>query len=340
MKKKLIALTICLFVVFGMVGCSATQQSESSAPATSAPAASVSAADEASAAAAVSDSTAKKRTIGFIMIAGSIEHCRTFDQAIKDVAAEHGDEVATLDANLDVTAVSSLVDDLIAKKVDGIIIEGFDQEAHIGAIKAANAAGIAVVQSDNWCSDETITVGQAASDNYDAGYQCGLDACKKLGGGQNVKAIMLTNPGSPAADDRTGGFKAAVEENGGTILVEQKASGADVGAQVTDDLLQAYPETNAIMANHDPAAMGALASVKSVGKVGEILIYGVDGNSENLAAIKAGEISGTALQDPYTMGKESANFLYNYWGNVADYEKHVIIPITFVNSDNVDEFLK
>lgn len=284
--------------------------------------------------------TAKEaRTIGFIMIGGAIEHCRIFDSGVREICEANGDEVITLDAVIDASKVASLVDDLIAKKVDAIIIEGFDQELHIGAIKAANAAGIICVQSDNWCKDESITVGQAASDNFDAGYQCGLDAIKKLGG-PNIKAIVLTNPGSPASDDRTNGFIKAVEEAGGKIVAEQKAIGAELGAQVADELLQANPDANVIMANHDPAAMGALAAVKSINKVGKILIYGVDGNTENLEAIKRGEITGTAKQNPLEMGKASAQFLYDYWNKVPNYVKKVTIPVSFINADNIADYLK
>ncbi|MDR1507303.1 MAG: sugar ABC transporter substrate-binding protein [Treponema sp.] len=277
------------------------------------------------------------RTIGVILLGTDIQHCRDFQKGIEDVCAGHGDKVVVLDPNWEIARYAPLVDDLIAMKVDGIIIEGLDQEAHIGAIKAANAAGIDVVQSDNWCKDESITAGQAASDNFDAGYQCGLDAVKKLGG-RNIRAIVLSNPGSPAADDRTNGFKKAVAEAGGRIVAEQRGNGVEQGARVADDLLQANPTANVIMGNHDPAAYGALSSVKAIGKTGQILIYGVDGNPENLEAIKAGEIAGTAKQDPYKMGAVSAEFLYNKWEGKT-YEKKVQIPIQFVNSDNVDKFL-
>ena len=104
--------------------------------------------------------------------------------------------------------------------------------------------------------------------------------------------------------------------------------------------IQAHPEVNVVMANHDPAAMGAHAALKAANMLEGVLIYGVDGNTENLELIKAGGIAGTAKQDPYTMGVESAQFLYNYWNNVDGYEDHVSIPVTFINADNVDEYLE
>ena len=128
------------------------------------------------------DETVKPRTIGFVMIAGSIEHCQIFDQGVRSVCEANGDTVVTLDAVLDITKANQCVEDLIAQGVDAIILEGFDTEAHIGVLKQANEAGIICVQSDNWCNDTSVTVGQAASDNYMAGYLlrtgCSCKACR------------------------------------------------------------------------------------------------------------------------------------------------------------------
>ena len=68
------------------------------------------------------------------------------------------------------------------------------------------------------------------------------------------------------------------------------------------------------------------------------MIYGVDGNSDNLELIKAGKITGTVRQDPYKMGEVSAGFLYSYWRN-EEYSKKVIIPVQFIDANNVDEYL-
>ena len=293
--------------------------------------------DETSTQTETSTEASEKRTIGFIMIAGTIEHCRIFDEGVRSVVESHGDEVTTLDGQLDINTLNKCVEDLIAQQVDAIIIEGLDTEAHIAVIKEANEAGIICVQSDNWCKDESITIGQAASDNFQAGYECGLDAVEKLNG--SGKVIVLENPASPAAVDRVSGFIKAAQEGGLEIAAQQTALGVEAGSKVTEDLLQAHPDVNLVFANHDPAAMGALAALKSADLAGKVLVYGVDGNQENLEQIKAGLIAGTAAQDPFTMGATSAQFLYSYW-NGEEYEKKVSIPCVFINADNVDEFIK
>jgi len=320
-------LVVVLMVSLSFVGCKTTT------------AAATTSTEVTTAAATTTTAANKPKTIGFVMIGGTIEHCHIFDQAIRDVAEPKGDKVITLDAVIDITKMNTAVEDLIASQVDAIIIEGLDQEAHIGVIKEANAAGIIVVQSDNWCKDESITVGQAASDNVMAGYMGGLDAIKKLAG-EKGKAIVLDNPGSPAATDRVNGFiKGFVTEGGMEIVAQQKAGGVEMGATVTEALIQGHPEVNVLFANHDPAAQGAVAALKSANMLKDVLVYGVDGEPAVLAFIKDGVMAGTAKQDPYTMGKVSCEFLYHKWAG-DDYEKKIVIPVVFINQDNVDEFLK
>ena len=152
------------------------------------------------------------KTIGFVMISGNVEHCRKFEDGIRSVVEENGDKLITLDGVYDNSAIERCIDDLIEMDVDAIIVEGFDQEAHVEAMRRAKESGIIVVQSDNWCIDEELTVGQAASDNFDAGYQCGIHAVEELDIlGLAGQAIVFDNPGSPAAEDRVNGFIEALE---------------------------------------------------------------------------------------------------------------------------------
>ena len=255
------------------------------------------------------------------------------------MAEANGDEVITLDGAYSVETINQCIEDLVARQVDGIIVDALDKEGHISSIRIANQAGIPVVQSDNVCSDESVVIGMAASDNYDAGYQCGVDAAAKMEErGEQGKAICIENPGAPAPEARLEGFLQACEDNGIEVLSVQPGAGTEAAAATTENLIQAYPEANICFCIDDPAAMGAYSSLKTAGMIPNCLVYGVDGNTENKELIASGEIAGTVQQDPFLMGQTSAEFFYSYWAG-EDYEFNVTLPITFINSDNVDEYL-
>lgn len=279
------------------------------------------------------------RVIGLVLLNGAIEHCQHFDEGVRDIVEANGDEVITLDGAYSVEGINKCIEDLVAREVDGIIVDALDKEGHISSIRIANEAGIAVVQSDNVCADESVVVGMTASDNYDAGYQCGVDAVAKMEArGEQGKAICLENPGAPAPEARLEGFLAACEEFGIEVLAVQPGAGIENAAATTENLIQAYPEANICFAIDDPAAMGAYSALKTAGMIPNCLVYGVDGNMENKELIASGEIAGTVQQDPFLMGQTSAEFLYHYWAG-DEYEFNVVLPITFINSDNVADFM-
>ena len=331
--KKLLALILALLLACSLLACAATTEASTSTDSTPA-------ADPAPAA-QPSETAAEDthRTIGLVLLNGAIEHCQHFDEGVRSIAEEHGDEVITLDGAYSVETINKCIEDLVSREVDAIIVDALDKEGHISSIKIANAANIPVVQSDNLCADESVVIGMTASDNYDAGYQCGLDAAAKMEArGEQGKAICLENPGAPAPEARLAGFLQACEDKGIEVLAVQPGAGVEAAAATTENLIQAYPEANICFCIDDPAAMGAYSSLKTAGMIPDCLVYGVDGNMENKELIASGEIAGTVQQDPFLMGATSCEFFYHYWAG-ENYEFNVTLPITFINRDNVADYM-
>ncbi len=329
--KKFIAMVMAVLMVFTLVACSTGSPGSTNAPG--------SGSAQTNNGGAAGQAEDFSRVIGLVLLNGAIEHCQHFDEGVRSIAAEHGDEVITLDGAYSVETINQCIEDLVAREVDAIIVDALDKEGHISSIKIANAAGIPVVQSDNLCADESVVIGMTASDNYDAGYQCGLDAAAKMKArGEQGKAICLENPGAPAPEARLAGFLKAAEDNGIEILAIQPGAGVENAAATAENLVQAYPEANICFAIDDPAAMGAYSSLKTAGMIPNCLVYGVDGNMENKELIAAGEIAGTVQQDPFRMGAVSCEFFYSYWAG-EQYEFNVVLPITFINKDNVADYM-
>jgi len=338
-KKKVIAFVLTAFMLLSLAACGSGGSKTETAPAPEKTEASSATAGTEASAAAETETKEGGRVLGLVLLNGAIEHCQHFDEGVRDIAAKNGDEVVTLDGAYSVETINQCIEDLVAREVDGIIVDALDKEGHISSIKIANAAGIPVVQSDNICADESVVIGMTASDNYDAGYQCGVDAAAKMEKrGEKGKAICLENPGAPAPEARLEGFLKACEDNDIEILAVQPGAGTEAAASTTENLIQAHPEANICFCIDDPAAMGAYSSLKTAGMIPNCLVYGVDGNTENKELIASGEIAGTVQQDPFLMGQTSAEFFYSYWAN-EDYEFNITLPITFINSDNVADYL-
>jgi D-allose transport system substrate-binding protein len=76
-------------------------------------------------------------------------------------------------------------------------------------------------------------------------------------------------------------------------------------ANIANDTMTANPDLIGIFCANDTMALGAVESIYGAGKGGKIVIIGVDGNSDDVKAIKAGRLTASVAQLPYLVGKQA-----------------------------------
>ncbi len=80
------------------------------------------------------------------------------------------------------------------------------------------------------------------------------------------------------------------------MVAQQTANWSqDEGFQVTEQLLQQYPDVKGIIAGNDTMALGAQAAVMAAG-MDDIIVVGFDGSDDAIMSINAGELKATSLQ--------------------------------------------
>ncbi len=120
------------------------------------------------------------------------------------------------------------------------------------------------------------------------------------------KVVMLVGiPGTSAARDRGTGFEAQLKKYPGIQLVAKQTANFNraEGLKVMENLLQAYPDINAVFAQNDEMALGAIEAIKSAKKLGKIIVVGFDAIPDALKAVKKGEMAATIAQQPAVMGQ-------------------------------------
>jgi ABC-type sugar transport system substrate-binding protein len=103
-----------------------------------------------------------------------------------------------------------------------------------------------------------------------------------------------------------------------------------------EDLMRSNPALKGFFAANDQMALGIAQAVKNAGKQGDIEIIGVDGIEDALKSVKAGGMSATVSQYPYTIGQLGVE------GCIAaaqgkDLPANVEAPVQVVTKDNVDK---
>lgn len=216
-------------------------------------------------------------------------------------AKELGLEITTADAQDDPAKQVSDIEDLIQQGVDILIVNPTDSAAIVSAIESANNANIPVITVDRSAEGGEV-VAHIASDNVAGGKMAAELIIEKLGGSGKVVELEGV-PGSSAARERGQGFDEAIKGASGIELVAKQTANFDraEGLSVMENIIQSTPEFQAVFAQNDEMALGALEALQAAGKT-DVLVVGFDATDDAVAAVKEGRMLATVAQKPEEIG--------------------------------------
>lgn len=257
----------------------------------------------------------------------------TLKEGAEKKAEALGYELVVLDSQNDPAKELSNVEDVTVRGAKVLLINPADSEAVGNAVNVANKKGIPVITLDRGANKGEV-VSHIASDNVAGGQMAGDFIAEKLG--DKAKIIELEGlAGTSAARERGEGFAKAVKAHHFVALAKQPADfDRTKGLNVMENLLTAQPEVQAVFAQNDEMALGALRAVQAAGK--KILIVGFDGTDDGVQAIKAGLMAATVAQQPALIGEmgiEAADKVIK--GETV--EKQVAVPLKLITKDNAEK---
>ncbi|MDV4182603.1 substrate-binding domain-containing protein [Rhizobium brockwellii] len=257
----------------------------------------------ASIALAISISAANAQTIGVSM--SGLDKFRT---ALLNGVVSHGQTISGLklvteNANGDKELQKQQVQKLIADKVDAIILAVSDGDLGPQMTKMAADAGIPLVYINNVPSnlmdlpDNQVVV---ASNEKESGTLETKQVCALLKGKGRV-VVLMGEPFHAAARARTQDISdvIATPDCKGLQIVERQAAywSSDYADQQMQEWLSAGVKFDAVIANNDEMALGAIRAMKKAGMpMKDVVVAGVDATDDALAAMVAGDLDVTILQ--------------------------------------------
>ncbi|WP_325894810.1 ribose ABC transporter substrate-binding protein RbsB [Grimontia sp. NTOU-MAR1] len=223
----------------------------------------------------------------------------TMKEGAENKAKELGYELIVLDSQNDPSKELSNVEDLTIRGVKAILINPTDSAAVSNAIRIANRSEIPVLTLDRGAQRGEV-VSHIASDNVAGGEMAGKFIMEKVG--EQAKVIQLEGiAGTSAARERGEGFMKVVDGGSMELLSSQPADfDRTKGLNVTENMLAANPDVQAVFAQNDEMALGALRAVQASGK--DVMIVGFDGTDDGIAAVKRGKLAATIAQQPELIG--------------------------------------
>lgn len=335
--KRILMALVLTTAVLGLVACGGTEKKEE---AKSEQATTQEKKDDA----AKTDSSEKIK-VGYVI--NSLND--TFQTIIKDTAQKYADEnnieLVVVDAQEDTIKQQDHVNSLIQKGVKALIVVPTDTSAMDPITKAAQDAKIplAYLNRNPYSGKEDSipeNVYYIGANEKQAGILQMEFIGEKLQGKGGV-AVLMGILGNEGAVKRTEGVKDTMKEKFPDMSVLAEETGnwqRDQGLSLTENFLTTYGDKlNAIAANNDEMALGAIEALKTNDKLGKIVVVGVDATPDAIKSIESKELDATIFQDP-KQGEAALKTVETVLKGETVKEKVQYIPFKLVTPENVAEF--
>ncbi|MDQ2694354.1 MAG: sugar ABC transporter substrate-binding protein [Pseudomonadota bacterium] len=263
-------------------------------------------------------------------------------EAMTEQAKELGVNLQFEDAQGDVGKQLSHMQNFIAQKVDAMVVNPVDTSATPQMTKLAQEAGIPLVYVNRQPNEPTLPEGvvYVGSDENISGKMQGEAIAKMLEGKGNV-AIMMGELATNAAQLRTEGVEKTAAENPEMKIVEKQTANfqRNEAIDLMNNWLVSGTQIDAIAANNDEMAIGAIIALQQAGKdPKELVIAGIDATPDALVELKRGNLDITVFQDAKGQGKAVVDTAVKLIkGEKVD--SFVMVPWELVTQENYEEFL-
>jgi ribose transport system substrate-binding protein len=201
----------------------------------------------------------------------------------------------------DLARQAAIIDEMIAAKVQAIVVAPADSKALVPVLRRAKRAGLVVVNIDNKLDEEilnaeSLSVPFVGPNNLLGAKSVGQHLAKSLKPGDQV-AVLEGIRTSFNATQRRLGFEQAMKDAGMQIVDSQSANWETNQANtIAASMLNAHPDLKAILAANDSMALGAMAAIKAANKTDTVQVVGFDNISAAQEAIRQGKMLATADQ--------------------------------------------
>jgi ribose transport system substrate-binding protein len=197
-----------------------------------------------------------------------------FNNAYVNYAATEDQQFTSItvsDAGFDVSKQVSDIEDLITRRVIGIIYWPIDNGALATVLQSAEAAGIPTVNVGNGFSDQPGITSNAQIDNYVLGRNVAVQLVEELGGsGRIVSVIPIA--GTPAATQQDAALRCVLEQYPGIELLDTQHGDWDTAKSktITEAWLQRFAQIDGVYSPSGQMSLGVAEAFEEAGRLDEV----------------------------------------------------------------------
>ena len=294
---------------------------------------------------------AMAETVGFAMSEFNDNWLTIMRNAAVEWAAENGHDLIMEDGQSDVGRQLDQINNFIATGVDAIVVVPIDGNATQALTNAAQSAGIPMVYANRVPGNfDTLPDNQVvvASDETESGtletfHICQmLRAAGKADGG--ARAFILQGMlHHPAGIQRTKDIHdvVAMDMCNFIEIVDTQVGNfnRNQGQDLMTNWLTTGDEFDAVIANNDEMAIGAILALKAAGvDMDSVIVGGIDATPDALQAMAAGDLDVTVFQNAAAQGAGSVQTAIAL-SNGESVPRFVRIPFELVTPENMADYI-
>jgi ribose transport system substrate-binding protein len=197
-----------------------------------------------------------------------------------------------------------VVEGFTSQQVDGLVLAPLDARALVRPVEEAKRLGIPTVIVDSGLdSDDTVSF--VATDNRKGG-EMAADEMGRLLDGKGRVLLLRYQEGSASTTAREEGFLTRLAEAWPEVQVVSSDQHAgptrETAKSAAENLLNRLgDEIDGIFVVNETSTSGMLLALQDSQLAGEVVFLGFDGTPEYAEAVRAGDMSGFVIQDPFGM---------------------------------------
>ncbi len=290
-------------------------------------------------------SAASAENIGITIARSDSAFLTILRDGMQDQAAKlDGITVQVEDAQNDPSRQLDQVQNFVSSGVDAIIVIAVDGDSTPALTKMASDAGIPIVYANHPPADVDKLPETAAfvgSNEVDSGTLETKEVCRLLGGKGAAYVLMgpLNNHSSLVRTKDIHDVIATDECKGMSVIEEQSANWDRLeAANIMTNWLSTGREFDAVIANNDEMAIGAIQAMKAAGvDMSKVVVGGIDATPDGLAAMAAGDLDVTVFQNAIAQGAAAMDAAVAL-SRGQKTERQIWVPFELVTPQNMQDY--
>jgi len=229
-----------------------------------------------------------------------------------------------------------VVEDSITRRACGIVIAPLDDTALVPVLREATAQHIPVVIIDSGIQWDGM-VSFVATDNRRGGQMAG-ERMGDLLQGRGKVILLRYQEGSASTMEREAGFLQAIARYPGIEVVSSNRYGGattETAYAAAENLLVTFREVDGIFTPNESTTFGMLRALQDGNRAEQVKFVGFDSSPTLVQALRAGQLHGLVVQNPFRMGELGVQTLVQHVRN-QPVERRIDTGVAIISAQTVD----